>query len=468
MAGNAEINYQELYLQMQSAVVSLSKALEELQKENKDLKAENEYLKRKLFGTKSETSKALGFEQLSLFDEAEVEADPEAEQYTLEEVKFTKKKYRGQRDDKLAGLKHQKVVLALPESELFCPECGTVMVPVGEEFVRHEIEFIPARLRVKDIYTKTYECRECRKHGRSVMKSAGIPEPVIAHSYASAESVAFVMKQKFVNGIPLYRQEAEWKQMGLELSRATMANWIIYSSDHWLRPIVDRMHSIMLQEKYAHCDETTVQVLNEPGKNPTSKSYMWVYATIKESRYPIRIFDYKPNRKGENPKLFLKGFKGTIITDGYSGYNDIGGCTNAYCWAHARRKFRDALPNDIEDIEATLPKQALNKIGRLFAIEKEIKSMKPEQKAIIRKEKAEPLLDDFFSWCRENRYLASSKKLSTAFTYALNHERGLREYINDGYIPMTNSLDERTIRPFAVYPRNNIIRVNYSKSGWIS
>lgn len=205
------------------------------------------------------------------------------------------------------------------------------MVPVGKEFVRREIKFHPAKLQVENIYAVTYECRPCRKKGASIMKTVEAPKPVIAHSYASAESVSFIMKQKFINGVPLYRQEVEWKQMGLELSRATMANWIIYTSPNWLKPLVERMHEVLLKEKHVHCDETTVQVQNEPGKSPTSKSYMWVYSSIRESEHPIRIFEYRPGRKGYNPKIFLKGFKGTVITDAYAGYNDIDGCINAYC-----------------------------------------------------------------------------------------------------------------------------------------
>ena len=127
-------------------------------------------------------------------------------------------------DDKLSKLPHIEVIMTLPESELVCPVCNSKLVPIGKKFVRHEIEFVPAKLKVRDVYTTTYECRKCRANGKSVMKSPGIPEPVIPHSYASAESVAFVMKQKFVNGVPLYRQESEWKQMGLDLSRTTMAN----------------------------------------------------------------------------------------------------------------------------------------------------------------------------------------------------------------------------------------------------
>ena len=132
------------------------------------------------------------------------------------------------------------------------------------------------------------------------------------------------------------------------------------------------MHEILLESKHAHADETPVQVLNEPGKKATTKSYMWVYSSIKESAYPIRLFVYAPNRCGYNPQIFFNGFHGTVISDAYSGYNNIEGCANAYCWAHARRKFRDSLPNDLENAENTLPIIAMNKIKKLFAIEKEI------------------------------------------------------------------------------------------------
>lgn len=300
------------------------------------------------------------------------------------------------------------------------------------------------------------------ENGKSVMKSPGIPEPVIPHSYASAESVAFVMKQKFVNGVPLYRQESEWKQMGLDLSRTTMVNWIIYSSEHWLKPLTDRMHEILLESKHAHADETPVQVLNEPGKKATTKSYMWVYSSIKESSYPIRLFVYTPNRCGYNPQIFFNGFHGTVISDAYSRYNNIEGCVNTYCWAHARRKFRDSLPNDLENAENTLPIIAMNKIKKLFAIEKEIEAFSPDEKIKIRQLKSKPLIDDFFSWCKSNQNATASAKLSRAFKYVLNHEEGLRQYLYDGYIPMTNSFDERVIRPFTTGRKNWLFSASVS------
>ena len=205
-----------------------------------------------------------------------------------------------------------------------------------------------------------------------------------------------------------------------------------------------------LQETHLHCDETFVQVLNEPGKAATSKSYMWVYSSIKESQRPVRIFEYRPDRSAANPQNFLKGFKGTIITDGYQGYSHIDNVSNAYCWAHVRRKFFDALPGDLKDNSSTLAKTAVDKIAKLFVIEREIEDFSAEKKVKVRQEKSKPLLDDFFSWCQtnENRVLMRSK-LGKAISYALKYEKGLRLYLKDGYVPMTNSLD---LSPIKNYP----------------
>ncbi len=128
------------------------------------------------------------------------------------------------------------------KEDQFCEACHTALVSVGEEFLRTEIEFIPAQIKVIDIYRETFECRSCRKNGQPYMEKSPAPYPVIQHSMASPSTVAWVMHQKFVNALPLYRQEKEWKTLGVDLSRATMANWIMAASRDWLTPILQRMH----------------------------------------------------------------------------------------------------------------------------------------------------------------------------------------------------------------------------------
>ena len=445
--------------ELKAGIASLNALVESLKSDNEYLKnnndllrEENAYLKRKLFGVKSEKMPC-SVEQLSLFDEAEQECEPEP----LEEITYkrAKKKQKGTLEIKLDNLKHVKEVYDIDEKDRICDICGTKMHRVGEEFVRHEVVYEPAKLYVKDIYRKTYECRNCRKRGKVVMLKAGTPAPVIPHSFTSPSVLSQVITDKFVNHMPLYRQEAEWKRLGLDLSRTTMANWLIIASREYFIPIVNRMHEILVEEKYLHADETPIQVLNEPGKPATSKSYMWVYSSIRESSKPIRIFEYKPDRKAENPQKFLEDFNGTLISDGYGSYNNIEGAVNAYCWAHARRKFYEALPADMKDASDTLAYTGLKKIAKLFAIEKEIDTFPPEDKVKIRQEKSKPLVDDFFSWCADaqNKSLTRSK-IGKAIQYALNLEKGLRVYLDDGLVPMTNSLNERNIRPFTVSRKN--------------
>ncbi|MCC5468762.1 IS66 family transposase, partial [Pelosinus baikalensis] len=166
-----------------------------------------------------------------------------------------------------------------------------------------------------------------------------IPDPVILHSMASPSTIAWVMHQKFVNAIPLYRQEKEWQMLGVSLSRATMSNWILAAARDWLIPLVDLLHQQILQENYLHVDETTVSVMQEEGRKNTTDSYMWVYSTGQYAKHSIRIFEYQPGRGGSYPKRFLKGFEGYLHTDAYAGYNRVPKITRCLCWAHVRRKF---------------------------------------------------------------------------------------------------------------------------------
>ncbi len=164
-------------------------------------------------------------EQLSLFDEAEIAALRNALEPTIEQIQsYQRKKQVGERAELLQSLPHEKQPFQVQDR--CCDVCHSELVLVGEEFVRTEVEFIPARVQAIDIYRETFECRTCRKADKPQMKKATTPAPVIQHSLASASSVAWVMYQKFVNSMPLYRQEKEWKSIGLDLSQATMANWI--------------------------------------------------------------------------------------------------------------------------------------------------------------------------------------------------------------------------------------------------
>lgn len=189
---------------------------------------------------------------------------------------------------------------------------------------------------------------------------------------ASASVVSEVMYQKYVQAVPLYRQEAQWKDMGIAFSRTTMANWVIRCSQDWLSLVYDSMKKELLRREVLHADETPVQVLKETGKTAASKSYMWVYRTGNDGLAPIVLYEYQPGRSGEYPRKFLEGFTWYLHTDGYAGYNKVPGITRCGCWAHLRRKFVDAMPPELGEITGSASSAQVGRdyCDQLFAAEK--------------------------------------------------------------------------------------------------
>lgn len=167
---------------------------------------------------------------------------------------------------------------------------------------------------------------------------------MISGSYASPEAIAHIMVQKFVMASPLYRQEQELNRSGIQLSRQTMSNWILRAADDWLTPIYEEMKKRLVKEKSLHADETTLQVLKEPGKSAQSKSYMWLYRTGKYASQPMILYEYRPDRKASNAETFLKEFSGWLHADGYPGYHRLPEHIRVVgYWAHLRRKFDEAV-----------------------------------------------------------------------------------------------------------------------------
>lgn len=234
-----------------------------------------------------------------------------------------------------------------------------------------------------------------------------------------------------------------------------MANWILAASRDWLVPLVERMHQKLLQENYLHADETTLQVMHEEGRKNTTDSYMWVYSTGQYGLHPIRIFEYQPGRSGKYPQKFLKGFKGYLHTDAYSGYQTIPGITRCLCWTHLRRNFVDALPKDIHSPEATLPSQGIAYCNKLFAIEKMLENLSSDQRRLERLKQEKPLLEAFWAWIDSVRGKVLPKsKLSEALAYALNHQEEFMNYLLDGHCSLSNNLAENSIRPFTIGRKN--------------
>src|SRR5699024_7429085 len=331
-------------------------------------------------------------------------ADPDAHEPDLVEVEkhLRKRKYAGQREELVKNLPHSKVLHTIDEREQICDKCGSTMVKVGEEFVRTEVQFIPAKLKVIDHYRETYESRSCRKNGTPNIEKAPVPYPPVLHSLASASTIAWLIHQKFELGIPLYRQEKEWEALGLRLSRATLSNWLLVVYRDWLIHIGHRLKQELVRQRYLHIDETHVQVLKEPGRKNASDSYMWVSCSIRDAAAPIRYFEYRPGRSGKYPEAFLRGYEGYIHTDAYSGYNAVSGVKRCLCYTHLRRAFVDALPKDIYTPEASKPAEAILRLNQLFNIESELEALSPDQKKKERLIREKPLLEAFWSWAEKS------------------------------------------------------------------
>ena len=229
-----------------------------------------------------------------------------------------------------------------------------------------------------------YGCTPCEVKGnedeKTPIMAAPKPNRAIPGSMASSSLLSYIIDKKYTMGLPLYRQEQEFSRQGVNLSRQTMANWMIKSADVF-KVLYDRMHEELITKDVVMADETTVQVLHEPGRAPTTKSYMWVYRTGKYEE-PIILYDYQPSRSGNHPEEFLKGYKGYLNSDGYSGYNGLLNVIRVGCFAHARRNYMDALkalPKNSKKLR-TKANEGLNFIQQLYKIESKIKDLSIEER----------------------------------------------------------------------------------------
>ena len=331
------------------------------------------------FGQSSErASYVLSEDQMSLFNEAEKEQDHKAEEPTQETftVKAHARKKKRTLEEMTANLTEKEILLELPEDQCICDKCGGRFKPIGKKFVRHELQVIPRQVKLLAYYTVTYACDHCEKDtGFAHLANVKPPVPLMKHSLASPSSVADIMAKKYADGLPLARQEKIRAREGVELSWATMANWVIQCSQTWLKPLYKHMKQRLLEQNVIHADESVVQMLKEDGKPATSESRMWVYATGERSEIPVRIFEYQPDRSGKRPESFLRGFTGCLVTDGYSGYNQVQKVTHCGCWAHMKRKWREAMPDGatVKTSKAAVGYQYCNK---LFSLEKKCANLK--------------------------------------------------------------------------------------------
>ena len=440
---------------------SLRQIIEEKSEHEKVLQEQIDYLTKKLFGSSSEKKAAEIPGQLNLFNEAEQEQDPafvEEEETTT--VKSHTRKKKATHADTFKGIKVNKIVIPLSEEDKVCPVCGTQMERIGEEYIRRDLIFIPARCEINEYYSENYGCPNCKQGlgdtEKPVIVKSQAPAALIDRSFASSSTVAWTVYQKFANAIPLYRQEKDWMQYGAAISRTTLASWIIYCSEHFFQPLYDYFHRELLKRSFAMADETRIQVLHEPGREPQTQSFMWVFRNGEDGLPKIILFNYSPTRNGDNAAEFLKGFQGYLETDGYQGYNKVPSIKRCSCWAHIRRYFVDAIPKG-KQLDFRQPAvQGVRYCDQLFQLEELIDKRSAgdhEKRRLLRLEKEKPVLKAFWSWLDEQHPVRNSR-MDKAVTYVQNRRDSAETYLEDGRCSFSNNLSENAIRPFTVGRKN--------------
>lgn len=460
------MSLQEGYTSLHQGYSSMQEKHASMQEEYNQLQQEYEYLRQKLrtlqhrfFGKKSEKLTVEDQLQMHLFNEAEdgdEDEDEKADTAVTTVRSYTRKK-QGRKpipDD----LPRHRVVHDLSEEEKHCPCCGDERPCIGTE-ESEELDIIPARIEVNVHVRHKYgpcTCDDFVGGDHREVIQAPMPPRILPGSIVSPGLLAYVVTSKFVDGLPLYRQSKMFDRIQLDISRATLSNWVLRAAEK-----CETVYACMREEirggPLIQMDETTVRVLHEEGRLVQGTSYMWVSVGHPQYQHPLILYDYFPTRSKEVPRELLRGYTGYLQTDGYAGYNaavkenDI---THVGCLAHARRYFHDAMKVGKKSNTA---RKAMEYIKRLYSIEKELRSQKMAPDTFVRQRKKEalPVLDQFHGWLQEKSYYVAPKsKVGEAISYTLGEWEKLIRYLESHYLTPDNNIAENAIRPFVVGRKN--------------
>ena len=430
--------------------------LEKSKGENTNLKQQITLLRKLLFGPKSEKQRPEDEKQSLLFDEAEANSsDSNSRKAKKSRVRSHERKKPG-RKPLPADIPRIEIVHDLKDEEKVC-ECGEKLNHIGVD-ESERLEIIPAEIYVEHHIRHKYTCKKCEgltDESKPAIRTAPVAPQLIPKSIATSGFLAYAITAKFCDSLPFYRQSKIFLRHGIELPHATLCNWAIqiYERSKRLREL---LWDELLKGPLIGIDETTVQVLKEPGRKNTTKSFMWIFRGGTAEK-PIVYFEYRPTRNAGFLNERLVNYSGCIQTDGYSGYDFLEHnikIVHAGCWSHARRKFiefKDAL----EDTQAA--DEILDLIGELYDIEKQARKQKLscEQLLDLRKKESLPIAESLKDWLDAKVVTAPpTSLLGKAVRYTLNEWKKLIVFLNDGNIHIDNNHVENSIRPFVVGRKN--------------
>ncbi|WP_413282880.1 IS66 family transposase [Vibrio sp. MA40-2] len=435
-----------------------SQDVAELQAMVKALMAEKESLLEQFklaidrqFAKRAETLKPYDEAQGDLFNEVECEAPADEQEEVV--TTTTIKKVRGKRKPLPKDLPREQIVLDLDDKEKVCSCCQHPLHKIGEDS-SEKLEFTPAVLKVLEYVRPKYGCRQCEKDADKVsIVQKPAPASLIPKSFATESLLSNIILGKYQYALPLYRQESLFEQSGIELSRTTMARWVMQVSEHFT-PLYQALQKHLLEQVVVQADETPLNVLKED-----KKCYMWVYASGADSPDAslkgvknIVLFDYQNGRSRACPIAFLGEYDGYLQTDGYKAYDGLPKVKHLGCLAHARRKFMDAKKLQGKG-KAGKADIALAKIQKLYALETRLKGQTAEQRLTERQKLAKPMLDDLHKWLTSQKVIESSQ-LGKAIKYTVGQWPKLVRYVEDGHLSIDNNRAERAIKSLVIGRKN--------------
>ena len=406
-------------------------------------------LKRMHFGQKSEKLNA-DLKQLELrLEDLETNQAATDPLPSLEIVTADKKAAKKPARRPLPAELPREVEVIAPK-QTACPDCGGRLRMLGED-TSEVLEYVPARFKVIRTVRPKLSCACC---SRIVQEPA--PHRPIDKGLAGPGLLAHVLVAKYADHLPLYRQSEIYAREGIDLDRSTLADWVGGTS-RTLRPLVEALKSYVLKAEKLHGDDVPVPVL-EPGNGKTKTGRLWTYVRDDRpagSSAPSAVwFAYSPDRKGEHPASHLKNYRGILQADGFAGFNrlyETGNIVEAACWAHVRRKFFDLHQAHASPVA----KEALDRIGQLYGIEKEIRGRSPDERREVRRARSRPLLDATNAWLKNTMSKLSRKsELARAIHYALERWAALLVFVEDGRVEMDNNAAERALRTVAIGRKN--------------
>lgn len=439
-------------------ILSLQKNIARMTQNQELILEQTAILRGQRFGRHSEKMNVIDGQMSLFFNEPEATASEpgtQAEEPDFEEVVIRrKKKQKGKREDDLKGMPVTVIKHEMSEEELkeAFPDGKYKRLP---DEVYKRLEFHPASFEVKEHHAAVYAGMD----DETVVK-AQRPKDLLRGSIVTPSLEAAIINGKYVNSLPLYRMEQEFKRNDVNLNRQNMANWTIQCADRYLAILYDHLHKLLYQYHVLQADETPVEVTKD-GRGAGSKSYMWIYRTGKSYAETIVLYEYQKDRKEDHPEEFLKGFEGVCVTDGYQAYHALEektlGLTIAGCWAHARRKYADALKaiKDKEERKGTLACDALKQIGAIYKLDNELAGLTPEERQHRRQLELNPLVDAYFERVKKHQdEVLPKSQTGKAFAYSINQEKYLRVFLEDGEVPLDNNATESTLRGFCIGKHN--------------